>query len=99
MRTLLVRSKVQAAYISEVEAAVKRVFVALEKTQPKGIRYASCRLPDGVTYVALLELDDGVENPLPSYPEFQAFQESLKHWLAEPPVSEPLTVIESYRLF
>ncbi len=99
MRTLLVRSKVQAAHVTEVEAAVKRVFAALEKAQPKGIRYASCRLDDGVTFVAMLELDDGVENPLPAYPEFQTFQENLKHWLAETPISEQMTVVGSYRLF
>jgi hypothetical protein len=52
-----------------------------------------------VTYVATLELDDGVENPLPALPEFREFQENLKMWTAEPPIPEQLTVIGSYRLF
>jgi hypothetical protein len=52
-----------------------------------------------VTSVAVLELDDGVDNPLPALPEFRAFQEHLKNWMAEPPISEPVTVIGSYRFF
>ena len=99
MYTLMVRSKVKAANVTEVEAAVKRVFAALQQEQPNGIRYASCRLSDGVTSVALLELDDGVDNPLPALPEFREFQENLKNWMAEPPISEQVTVIGSYRFF
>ena len=99
MYTLMVRSTVKAAHVTDVEAAVKRVFAALQQAQPNGIRYASCRLSDGVTYVAVLELDDGVDNPLPALPEFRAFQENLKHWMAEPPISEQVTVIGSYRFF
>jgi MFS family permease len=61
--------------------------------------YASCRLSDGVSYVALLKLDEGVGNPLPALTEFREFQESLKGWMAETPSSDQLTVIGSYRLF
>ena len=99
MNALMVRSKVKAEYVAELEVAVKRVFAALQQAQPNGIRYASCRLPDGVTYVAILEIDDGVDNPLPTLPEFRAFQENLKNWIAEPPGAEQVTVIGSYRLF
>ncbi len=99
MNVLMVHSKVKAAHVNELEAAVKRVFVALQHEQPKGIRYTSCRLSDGVTYLAVLELDDGVDNPLPALPEFRTFQENLKHWCAEPPIPEQVTVIGSYRFF
>jgi hypothetical protein len=99
MNILMVRSKVKAANITEVEAGIKRLFAALQQAQPEGIRYASCRLADGVTYVALLEIDEGVENPLPTLPEFREFQENLKTWMAEPPTGEQLTVGGSYRLF
>lgn len=99
MNILMVRAKVKAANASEVEAASRRVFAALQQKQPEGIRYTSCRLSDGVTYVALLELDDGIDNPLPALPEFREFQESLKNWMAEPPVVEQLTLVGSYRFF
>jgi hypothetical protein len=99
MSVLMVRSKVKTENVGEVEAAVQRLFAAIQQAQPHGIRYASCRLADGVTYVATLELDDGVENPLPALPEFREFQANLKAWTAEPPIPEQLTVIGSYRLF
>ncbi|GHO85871.1 hypothetical protein KSZ_38770 [Dictyobacter formicarum] len=95
----MIRSKVKAEHVTEVEAAARRVFAALQQAQPDGIRYSSCRLSDGVTYMALLELDEGVENPLPSLPEFREFQENLKNWMAEPPIPEQLTVVGSYRFF
>lgn len=99
MNILMVRAKVQPAHVAETEEAVKRVFAALHQAQPEGIRYASCLLADGVTYVALLEIDEGVDNPLPTLPEFRAFQENLKIWVAEPPTTEQATVSGSYRLF
>jgi len=67
--------------------------------QPEGIRYAWCLLPDGETFVALVQVDDGVENPIPGLPEFRDLQEGLERWLAEPANAQPLTVIGSYRLF
>jgi hypothetical protein len=72
---------------------------AVQEAQPEGIRDASCRLPDGVTYVALLQIDDGVENPLAALTEFREFQEGLKGWLAENPSPEQMTVVGSYRFF
>jgi hypothetical protein len=75
------------------------MFAAIEAAQPDGVRYASCRLPDGVTFVALLALDAGIDNPLEAIDEFRAFQARLKSWLTEPPNAEPLQVIGSYRLF
>ena len=47
----------------------------------------------------LLELEEGMENPLPSIPAFVEFQEKLKSWLVEPPVPEQLTIVGSYRSF
>jgi len=99
MNILMVRSKVKVTHATEVEAGVKRLFAAIHQAQPEGIRYASCRGADGVTYVVVLEIDEGVDNPLPTLPEFRAFQENLKFWMAEPPTAEQLTVSGSYRLF
>jgi len=99
VNVLLVRAKVKAEQVAAIEAAGKRIFEALEREQPQGFRYTSCRLPDGVTYVNLWEIDDGATNPLSSLPEARAFQEGLKTWIAAPPVYEQLTVVGSYRFF
>lgn len=99
MNILLVRATVKADAVPDIEAAGKRIFAALEREQPQGFRYTSCRLPDGVTYVNLWEIEDGATNPLSSLPEAQAFQEGLKQWVAEPPRYEQVTVVGSYRFF
>lgn len=99
MPTLMARSKIKAEHVAELDAAIKAVFTALEKRQPAGVRYALCRLADGVTYVVMVSLDEGIENPILALAEYQKLQEGLKTWIAEPPISDQLTVIGSYRLF
>jgi hypothetical protein len=99
MKVQMVRAKVKAEHVAEIEATGQRLFAALDREQPQGLRYTTCRLPDGVTYVNLIAIDDGIDNPLLALPEARAFQEGLKNWLAEPVISEPLTVLGSYRFF
>jgi len=99
MSVLIVRSAVKADAVDDVDAAIAQMFAAIEQAQPSGVRYASCKLSDGVTYLALLELDEGVDNPLPALPEFRDFQDKLKTWTAGPPTPDQATVIGSYRLF
>src|SRR6266568_2240691 len=98
MSTMMLTVSVKPESRAEVEAAVAEMFSAIQRKQPKGVRYASCRLGDSDTFVILLQLE-GNENPLPAVPEFRAFQENLKNWLAGPPASEQLTVVGSYNLF
>lgn len=97
MSVMMLRTKVRPECAAEVEAGVKTLFAALEQERPAGIRYSSYRMADGVTYVVLLEVQEGVENPLPSLAAFREFQENLKQWLAEPPAPEALVVVGDYR--
>lgn len=98
MPLLMIRSKVDASHVAEVEAAVERAFAAIGRARPAGVRYASARLDDGETFVVLLDVE-GQDNPLNAIPEFVEFQDRLKDWIVEPPVPERLTVVGSYRLF
>lgn len=95
----MIRAKVKPESVEQVEASARKMFAAIEQARPQGVRYASCKLPDGVTFVVLLELEDGTDNPLAALPEFRQFQDDLNSWVAEPPAPEPLTVVGSYRLF
>jgi hypothetical protein len=95
MSVLMVRSKVKSESVAEVDAAASTMFEAIAAARARGIRYASYRLPDGLADVAVLQLDEGVENPLPHMEAFPQFQAGLKGWLAEPPMAEPVTVIGS----
>ena len=99
MSILTVRAKVKEEHVAEAEAAVKRMFAAIEREGLEGIRYASIKLADGMTFLAMLEVEEGVENPLLGLPEAQEFYERLPGWYAEPPDVGPGTLVGSYRLF
>jgi hypothetical protein len=75
------------------------MFAAINEAQPKGIRYASLLLSDGETFVAVVQLDDGVENPIPGFPEFRELQAAVEGSRAEPTAVQSFTVVGSYRLF
>jgi hypothetical protein len=96
---MLLRAKVKPESVADVEAAVTTMFSAIERARLEGVRYASCRLADTATFVILLQIQDGIQNPLPTVPEFREFQDNLKNWITEPPTPDQLTVIGSYNLF
>ena|SRR5664279_1357637 len=96
MAVLMIRSTVKPESADDVEQGLQKMFAAIEEAQPAGLRYASYRLADGVTYVAQLEIADGVDNPLPGIAEFREFQAGLKEWLAGPPEVEQFEVVGSY---
>src|SRR4029453_95698 len=58
MPVLMVRSKIKPENTPDIEAAINRVFSAIEQAQPAGVRYASSRLADGISFVVLLEHKD-----------------------------------------
>lgn len=99
MSVRMVRAKIKPGKAAELEEAAAEMFAAIQAAQPQGVRYASCKLPDGETYVILLALDDDDNNPLVAVPAFRDFQENIKSWLAGPPAVEQLTPLGSYRLF
>jgi hypothetical protein len=99
MSVMIVRQKVKDESIEEGEAAVRHLFATLERVRPEGVRYASTRVEDTSTFVILLELVDGIDDPRPAIPEYVHFQEQLKDWVDGPPVIERLEVVGSYNLF
>lgn len=96
---LIVRARIKPESVADVEAGVNKMFAAIEEARPRGVRYSSSRLADGVTFVAQLELEDANNNPLVSIPAFREFQDNLKGWLAEPPVADQLSVLRAYRSY
>ena len=95
----MVQAKIERDSVDDVQAAAKRMFAAVNAAEPEGIRYGSCLLADGETFLALLQIDDGVENPLPEIPEWREFVEGIEAKRAAPADVQPLTVVGSYRLF
>jgi hypothetical protein len=101
MSVTMIRAQVKAEVVDEVEAAATKMFAAIEAAGPTGVRYASTKVADevGLTFVILLAVEDGTENPLGAVPEFVEFQSALQGWLAGPPTVEQLSVVGSYALF
>ena len=100
MTVLTVSYEVREDSVADVEAAIGKMMAAIEREQPEGVRYALGKLPDGVTFLGVLELEDGVENPLPGIAAAREFQRSLAGWVVgDPPVPQPLQVSGSYGLF
>ncbi len=99
MSKVMVRYKVKAEKAAENAAYIRKVFQELEKTQPAGLKYASYKLEDGVSFVHLAVVDtaDG-KNPLSESPAFKAFQAEIKDRCVEPPVAVELDEIGSYNL-
>jgi len=81
----------------ENQALIEEVFVELDANRPEGLRYASFRLADGVSFVHVAAVDttDG-QNPLTATPAFQAFTAAIAERCDEPPVAVPATIVGSY---
>jgi hypothetical protein len=99
MSVQMAQAKIKAESVGDVREATKKMFAAINAAQPEGIRYASLLLPDGDTFVAVVQVDEGVENPIPGFPEFRELQETVEGSRAEPTSVQSLSVIGSYRLF
>ena len=100
MSQVLVRYKVKPDQADANEELVKKVFAELKALAPKGLRYGTLRLADGVTFVhiASVETEDG-SNPLPSLAAFKKFQAGLKERCDEPPAPTEGTIVGSYGIF
>ena len=99
MSVKMFRAQVKPEGAAELEAATRALFSAVGQAHPGGMRYAAFKLPDGVTFVGLLGLEDGLENPLTTLPAYREFLGRLKDWLVEPASQDELTVVGSYNLF
>jgi len=78
MTVTMVRQKVKDGSVEEAEASVRDLFATLDRVRPAGVRDASTRVVDSSTFVILLELAEGIEDPRPAIPEYLRFLEQLK---------------------
>ena len=99
MKQVMVRYKVKPERVEENEALVRAVYDELRATAPAGLRYATFRLDDGVSFVHLaVTEEDGDDSALPRLPAFQAFREHLEDRTEEGPVATELDQIGAFRL-
>lgn len=98
-RRVVVRYRTSKQHADENQGFVEAVFAELAVAQPDGIRYATFRLDDGVTFVhvASIETPDG-SNPLDSIAAFRAFGQGIAQRCEEGPTATAATLVGSYRL-
>jgi hypothetical protein len=95
----MVRYKVKPEFAQDNERLVRAVYDELAQSAPAGLRYATYKLDDDVSFVHLasIETDDG-HNPLEEIAAFKRFQEDSRDLRQEPAVSSELREIGSYRM-
>ena len=98
MKRVMVRYKVKADRSAENEGYIRNVFEQLKQEHPSGVRYASFKLDDGVSFVHIvsIEVADG-SNPLRELSAFKEFTARIGDRCEEPPVSVDLNEVGSYR--
>jgi hypothetical protein len=98
MKRVIVRYTVKPGLAEANEELVRAVYDELEQRQPEGLRYATFRLDDGLSFVHIAQVD-GEANPLTELPAFRAFVEGIGERCEQPPVTSGLSEIGSFRLF
>jgi hypothetical protein len=95
MNQVMVRYRVKPDQAARNEELVRAVYDELHRTQPAGLRYATFRMQDGLTFLHLAETDDEL-NPLSELAAFQQFQEGIRSRCDEPPIATELHEIGSF---
>ena len=86
--------------VEENERLARAVYDELRASRPAGLRYATFRLGDGVSFVHIVSHEEGEgSNALTSLPAFKAFAAGVKDRCVAPPVRVDLTEIGSYGFF
>jgi hypothetical protein len=100
MGVTVVRYQTKADRADENQALIEKVFAELGASQPEGLRYASLRLADGVSFVHISATDtpDGT-NPLTQTDAFAGFLREIGERCEVPPAASDAMVVGSYRFF
>ncbi len=99
MKRVIVRYRVKADRVADNERYIRAVFEELERTAPAGLRYASFKLDDGVSFLHFASIETADEsNPLLAIAAFKEFTAQIKDRCDEPPSTTVVHTIGSYRV-
>ena len=99
MRQVMVRYRVKPERVEENEALVRAVYDELRRTEPAGLRYATFKLDDGVSFVHLAATESASGGTaLSTLTAFQEFQKHIEDRTDERPIVTELDRIGSFRL-
>jgi predicted RNA-binding protein with EMAP domain len=98
MASSMVRYKVRPDRADENETLVKAVYEQLNRERPKGLHYATFKLPDGVSFMHIVIDTDEPGRILNEVAAFKAFVAEVASRCEEPPVATELTIVGSYNV-
>jgi hypothetical protein len=100
MKRTMIRYKVKANQADENASYVRKVFEQLQTEQPAGLRYATFKLEDGVSFVHIVSVEtaDG-SNPLMNVAAFKNFTAQVRDRCEEAPVAMDVEVVGAYGWF
>ena len=99
MKMTMVRYKVKPEHVERNEELVRAVYAELERTEFEGLRYATFKQEDGVSFVHIaVETGDG-ERSLADVAAFKEFLKDIAERCDEPPNPTGLEEIGSHRFF
>ena len=93
----MVRYRVHPDRVAENVGLVRGVYEALAQVRPAGLRYATYRLADGVTFLHLMSAETPEANEaLRQLAAFKAFTAGVKERCDLPPATEEVTEVGRY---
>jgi hypothetical protein len=92
---VMIRCKVRPDGVDACLGSFQEVYEEMRSVQPKGLRYATFQLEDGVTFVSFAEMDQGPA-VLRQLKAFQRLRATPGERFDEPPVLTMLHEVGSY---
>lgn len=100
MKRIIVRYRVKPGRVADNERLIGAVFEQLQRERPAGLRYASFKAADGLSFTHIVSIETAdSSNPLGALPAFKAFTAAIGERCDEPPVATELTEVGDYRFF
>ena len=96
MGSTMVRYKVQAGRGDENAELVRAVYTELAEKRPAGLRYATFRMPDGISFMHLVIETDQPGSILGQIEAFRAFSADIESRCDEPPVATEVSLVGQY---
>jgi hypothetical protein len=96
---VIVQYTVKPDQAARNEELIRAVYDELSMTKPAGLRYATIRLDDGVTFIHIADQDTDGPSPVVGLSSFQRFQDGIGDRCDQPPVARQVRLIGSFRMF
>lgn len=99
MPVMMIRYEVAGDGVADVANAIGAAFAAVTGERPEGIRYAYLRDRDSSEFIALLEVEEGVETPVPGIDAARSLQATVaKPAAGTAPTPQLLDFLGTYRM-